>query len=47
MGYLGAKSIDEMQEKAQFVRISPAGMRESHAHGVMLTRESPNYPGGG
>jgi IMP dehydrogenase len=47
MGYIGAKSIDELQDKAQFVRISPAGMRESHAHGVMLTRESPNYPGGG
>ena len=44
MGYLGAKSIQEMQDKAQFVRISPAGMRESHAHGVMLTA---NYPGNG
>ena len=45
MGYLGAKSIPEMQDKATFVRISAAGMRESHPHGVMLTRESPNYQG--
>jgi IMP dehydrogenase len=34
-----------MQDKATFVRISAAGMRESHPHGVMLTRESPNYQG--
>ncbi len=45
MGYCGARTISEMQEKAQFVRISPAAMRESHAHGVAITRESPNYPG--
>ena len=45
MGYLGAKTIPEMQKRAKFVRISPAGIRESHAHGVMITRESPNYPG--
>jgi IMP dehydrogenase len=47
MGYVGASTIAELQARATFVRISPAGMRESHAHGVMLTRESPNYPGGG
>ena len=46
MGYCGAPTIPELQEKAQFVRISPAAMRESHAHGVTITRESPNYPGG-
>lgn len=47
MGYLGAKTILEFQKRAKFVRISPAGIRESHAHGVLITRESPNYPGGG
>jgi IMP dehydrogenase len=45
MGYLGAKTIPELQKRAKFVRISPAGIRESHAHGVLITRESPNYPG--
>ena len=45
MGYVGARTIPEMQERAKFVRISPAGMRESHPHGVAITRESPNYPG--
>ncbi|RUP09787.1 IMP dehydrogenase [Hyphomicrobium sp.] len=45
MGYLGAKTIPELQKRAKFVRVSPAGIRESHAHGVMITRESPNYPG--
>jgi IMP dehydrogenase len=44
MGYLGAKSIEEMHRKAQFVRISGAGLRESHVHDVTITRESPNYP---
>ena len=47
MGYLGAKTIPEFQKRAKFVRISPAGIRESHAHGVLITRESPNYPGTG
>ena len=47
MGYLGAKSIPDFQKRAKFVRISPAGIRESHAHGVLITRESPNYPGTG
>jgi IMP dehydrogenase len=46
MGYCGAPTIPELQAKAEFVRISPAAMRESHAHGVTITRESPNYPGG-
>ena len=45
MGYTGAKTLEELREKSQFVRISPASMRESHAHGVLITRESPNYPG--
>jgi IMP dehydrogenase len=47
MGYLGARTLSDFQDRAQFVRISAAGMRESHAHGVLITRESPNYPGGG
>ena len=45
MGYLGAKSLAELQARAKFVRISPAAVRESHTHGVGITRESPNYPG--
>jgi IMP dehydrogenase len=44
MGYVGARDIVEMHEKAEFVRISGAGMRESHVHDVTITRESPNYP---
>jgi IMP dehydrogenase len=46
MGYVGGKNIPDFQEKATFVRISGAGLRESHTHGVTITRESPNYPGG-
>jgi IMP dehydrogenase len=44
MGYVGAKDLAEFHEKAQFVRISSAGLRESHVHDVTITRESPNYP---
>ena len=44
MGYVGARNIDELHEKAQFVRITGAGLRESHVHDVVITRESPNYP---
>ncbi len=44
MGYLGAHDIPSLQERAEFVRISPASLRESHAHDVIITRESPNYP---
>ncbi len=43
MGYLGCSSIEELQEKARFVRISGAGLRESHVHDVVITREAPNY----
>jgi IMP dehydrogenase len=43
MGYVGAETITEFQERATFVRISGAGLRESHAHDVSITRESPNY----
>ena len=44
MGYVGAPDIAEFQKRAKFVRITSAGMRESHAHDVTITRESPNYP---
>jgi IMP dehydrogenase len=47
MGYVGARTLDEFRTRATFVRISNAGWRESHAHDVTITRESPNYPGGG
>ncbi len=43
MGYLGCSTIEELQEKARFVRISGAGLRESHVHDVVITREAPNY----
>ena len=45
MGYVGARNIADLHEKAQFVKISSAGLRESHVHDVTITRESPNYPG--
>ncbi|PYE90456.1 IMP dehydrogenase [Phyllobacterium leguminum] len=45
MGYVGAKNLEEFREKATFVRITNAGLRESHTHDVTITRESPNYPG--
>jgi IMP dehydrogenase len=43
MGYVGAKTIDELREKAKFVKISAAGLKESHVHDVIITKESPNY----
>ena len=43
MGYCGARNIRELQEKAKFLRISPAGLRESHVHDVIITKEAPNY----
>ncbi|MEJ0012484.1 MAG: IMP dehydrogenase [Bauldia sp.] len=46
MGYVGAANLTELREKAQFLRISSAALRESHVHDVTITRESPNYPGG-
>lgn len=47
MGYVGAESIIDLQSRVQFVRITGAGLRESHAHDVMITREAPNYQGMG
>jgi IMP dehydrogenase len=43
MGYVGAATIEELREKARFVRISAAGLRESHVHDVIITKEAPNY----
>jgi IMP dehydrogenase len=43
MGYCGCATIRELQEKARFVRITPAGLRESHVHDVIITKEAPNY----
>ncbi|MGM0585252.1 MAG: IMP dehydrogenase [Pseudomonadota bacterium] len=43
MGYVGARSIEEMRRKATFVKITGAGLRESHVHDVQITQESPNY----
>ncbi len=43
MGYVGAGTIEELREKAKFVRISAAGLRESHVHDVIITKEAPNY----
>ena len=45
MGYVGAETLKDFVERAQFVRISSAGLSESHAHSVNITRESPNYSG--
>ena len=44
MGYTGAKTIPELKARAKFVRITNAGLRESHVHDVSITREAPNYP---
>jgi IMP dehydrogenase len=43
MGYVGAPTLTELQARARFVRITNAGLRESHVHDVMITREAPNY----
>ncbi|MBJ3776718.1 IMP dehydrogenase [Acuticoccus mangrovi] len=44
MGYVGAKNLEELRDKARFVRITNAGLAESHVHDVAIVRESPNYP---
>jgi IMP dehydrogenase len=43
MGYIGAKNIDELQQRAQFVQITGQGLKESHVHDVSITKEAPNY----
>jgi IMP dehydrogenase len=47
MGYTGNATVKDFQQNAEFVRISSASLRESHVHDVTITREAPNYPGGG
>ena len=46
MGYVGAGDLAQFRERAKFIRITGAGLRESHVHDVMITREAPNYPSG-
>ena len=43
MGYMGCDSIERFRTEAQFVRVTGAGVRESHAHDVQITKEAPNY----
>jgi IMP dehydrogenase len=43
MGYVGCRTIDELREKGRFIKISAAGLRESHVHDVIITKEAPNY----
>ena len=43
MGYCGAANIEEMRKKARFVKITSAGLKESHVHDVIITKEAPNY----
>jgi IMP dehydrogenase len=43
MGYAGAGTLDELTNKSRFIRITSAGLRESHVHDVIITREAPNY----
>ena len=43
MGYCGCQTIPELQERAKFLRVTVAGLRESHVHDVIITKEAPNY----
>jgi len=43
MGYVGAKNLEELREKAKFIRITSASLKESHPHDVIITKEAPNY----
>jgi IMP dehydrogenase len=43
MGYTGCRSIEELRDKAVFIKQSPQGLRESHVHDVVVTEEAPNY----
>jgi len=44
MGYTGSPDIDTMRTRPEFVRVTSAGMSESHVHDVSITKEAPNYP---
>ena len=46
MGYSGAPTLESLQEKGRFIKISPAGLRESHVHDIQITKEAPNYSTG-
>jgi IMP dehydrogenase len=43
MGYLGTPTVDDVRHKAQFVKVTSAGVREAHPHDVQITKEAPNY----
>jgi IMP dehydrogenase len=43
MGYAGCRTIEELQQRARFIKISAAGLKESHVHDVTITKEAPNY----
>jgi len=43
MGYVGARTLEELRAKASFIRITAAGLKESHVHDVVITKEAPNY----
>jgi IMP dehydrogenase len=43
MGYCGCRTIGELREQAKFLRVTSAGLRESHVHDVIITKEAPNY----
>ena len=43
MGYTGCRTLAELRTEAQFVRVTPAGLRENHVHDVIITKEAPNY----
>ncbi len=45
MGYAGAPTIAELQQSGQLIRITAAGLKESHPHDIQMTVEAPNYPG--
>ena len=45
MGYCGARDLDELHGKAKFLRVTAAGLRESHPHDIQITKEAPNYSG--
>ena len=44
MGYTGSATLEDLRERAEFIRITNAGLQESHVHDVAITREAPNYP---
>jgi IMP dehydrogenase len=43
MGYVGCKNIEELHKNSRFIKITPSGLKESHVHGVIITKEAPNY----